>query len=189
MKNNFTRKDCLNCSKIQNTCCTFHEHYIPLTIDEIKKIESKGFKLEEFATVVAFEDEQLEEDWWKELMVKIDGINFMTCLKSNNSNMICTMLEDSKGCMLKEDRPLICKIYPFWIDKDNNVVFQDDFCHIKKNKIDVKKALNIMNESEENIHNYIESIKEDYKKNKEKHREIVKKLLYNRYYFGINDFN
>jgi Fe-S-cluster containining protein len=189
MDKHFTRCDCINCSKLQNTCCTFHEHYIPLTIDDIKKIESKGFNINDFLTLVAFDEEQLEDDWWKELMIKIDDTYFMTCLKSNNSDLVCMMLENNKGCVLKEDRPLICKIYPFWIDDNNKIIFQDDFCHIKKGKYDIENALKIMNETKDNIHKYIDLIKKDYKKNKKEHKIIIKKLLYHKYYFGINNFN
>jgi Fe-S-cluster containining protein len=186
-----TNNFCLNCSKIQNTCCTFHDHYIPVTIEEIEIIKKQGYEIYDFLTVVAFDEEQLidEDSWWKECMAKIDGIYFMICLKSQDEKLNCVMLKDNKGCILGDKRPNICKIYPFWIHQDGKInVSANDYCPMIKEKKTKEEILKIVGESETNIQNYFNKIKDDLIKNKSIHEKMIKELIYRNFYFGLNKF-
>ena len=178
----FTRNLCLECSKTQNTCCTFHEHYIPLTLADIDRIACAGMKLEEFATVIGFSKESLigngEEKWWTDSMIEHDGKLYRVCLK-DQGNEVCFMLRDGAGCILGQARPNICRIYPFWISEAGKLELQDDFCYMHKqlNGSALSHYLELMNESESDIQRYFSEMKADFINNKAQHQKLVLRLL------------
>ena len=171
---------CMNCREFQETCCTLG---VSLTIDDIKRIESLGYKLEEFAEPGQWYKHEIEgeEPWWINSMVTVGRKLFKTQVKDRDGKK-CFFLNDGKGCVLGDKRPGHCKVYPFWVE-DNKVVYDDPeekFCCLHREGVPVKQGLNLINESEKDIIRYYSKIKEDCIKNKAKHRNIILKLLKNK---------
>jgi Fe-S-cluster containining protein len=82
-------------------CCI--ETEMPLTEDDLKRIEKLGFKRIDFT-------------------VESEG---ETRLK--NSGKMCYFLEDGK-CMIYENRPEGCRIYPLVYDVDSHKFIYDPVC-------------------------------------------------------------
>jgi Fe-S-cluster containining protein len=82
-------------------CCI--ETEMPLTKDDLKRIEKLGFK-------------------WIDFTVEAEG---ETRLK--NRGKICFFLKDGK-CMIYENRPEGCRIYPLVYDVDSHKFIYDHVC-------------------------------------------------------------
>jgi uncharacterized protein len=82
-------------------CCL--ETEMPLTEDDLKRIENLGFKRDEFT-------------------VKAEG---ETCLR--NVNRVCFFLEGGR-CRIYEGRPEGCRIYPLVYDVDSQKFVNDMVC-------------------------------------------------------------
>lgn len=183
MHRKLTRHSCLECSKKQATCCSLG---VPLTIEDIERITSLGYKFEEFAEPGEWEKDEVEgnEDWWEQSMVDIDGTLYRIHIKeaeNQGDGERCFFLHDGEGCVLGKDRPFQCQVYPFWVE-DGKVVYddpEDRFCPLNKKILPLKEATELLNETEESIKANFEKIKEDCIKNKEKHKELILKLLKN----------
>lgn len=177
MISNITQETCLNCSKTQKTCCYGYPS-IPFTLSEIEKIEQKGFKKKDFIIAGDYTDENLEphEKWWKESMVK-SGKRLLKTNVHVDAVGKCFFLEEGKGCVLGNDRPAVCKIFPFWI-KDDQIYYEpnEGLCPKEKNLSFIKEALSSLNETEESIKGYYEEIKEDCINNKKEHEKILREL-------------
>lgn len=178
-----TSHSCLECSKNQITCCTLG---VPITISDIDRIISLGYKLEDFAEPGEWDDEELEgnEDWWVNSVTEVDGVKYKIHLKEANDededDGRCIFLRDGEGCVLGDNRPSLCKLYPFWVEEDGKLVYDDldeHFCPINKNILPIEEALKLLNETEQTIKEHYKKIKEDCINNKEKHRELILKLL------------
>jgi len=173
-KNKFlTRNICQKCSEKQENCCTY---YVPLTIDDIKRITELGFALNKFAKVSMYTKEEIknEEDWWIDSLININGRLFRLTTKTKKNGQ-CFFLTDKMGCLLGGQRPWECKIYPFWIE-NNKLIFQDESCYLVKRFKSIKKGLKLINENEQKIKSYFLKIKKDFLHNKKIHEKIVKKL-------------
>ena len=176
-----TSHSCLECSKNQITCCTLG---VPITIADIDRIISLGYKLEDFAEPGEWEDEELEgnEDWWVNSVVEVDGTKYKIHLKEANGNEDdekCIFLHEGEGCVLGDKRPYLCKLYPFWIE-DGELVYDDPeehFCPINKNILPIKEALELMKETEETVRENFNNIKKDCIEKQEKLKELTLKLL------------
>ncbi|MDP2749869.1 MAG: hypothetical protein Q8O89_03495 [Nanoarchaeota archaeon] len=182
MAETITRNYCMDCSKKQDSCCCAREFYYPLTIDEIKKAVAKGFKMEDFATVEDVSGAlNNESEWYKKGAVDVNGKEYFIVTKQKGD--YCCFLENEKGCILGNDRPAVCKMFPLWVDDDENLTYEIDFCHIvkdsklDKSKKDLKKLLKAVNETEENLREYKKSLCEDFTKNKTLRKELVFNLL------------
>ena len=100
----------INCTvegKFCGKCC--HNTEMPLTEEDIKRIESLGYDRRDFT-------------------VKIDGI-----YRLRNVNGRCFFLDEDNRCKIYEYRPLGCRIYPIVLDLERGAVV-DDLCP-KKNEI------------------------------------------------------
>jgi Fe-S-cluster containining protein len=151
-------------------------------MEDVERITKLGFKLDEFADVGEWDEEDYEgaEDWWMNSMVKVDDTFYKLEITEKEKER-CFFLEHGKGCTLGDKRPLHCKTYPFWVE-NNQVVYDDPeerFCPINKRSIPVKHAVTLVGETEENIMNYYDRIKKDCIENSEKVKELVLKLLKN----------
>lgn len=170
---------CLNCKELQKSCCTLG---VPLTMQDIRLIELLGFKLDEFAEPEEWYKDEIEgcEDWWEASMAKIDGKMFRLHIKEKKDGN-CFFLKHGEGCILGDNRPLHCKIYPFWVDEETNIVEYDDqdekHCHFHRNGTPLKEGVKLVNETEETVKEYFSKIKADCIKNKDKYKEIILKLL------------
>lgn len=176
-KDIFTSNHCLQCSKIREPCCSNPQ--APLTIKDIEYIVSKGFEIKDFVELVEYTIDEFEngEDWWKESMIKIEDKFYRPCIKVNSKG--CVFLKDGEGCILGKNRPLFCKIYPFWIDENNKLIYldSDDSCLIVVKNIELKKALEYIHESDESIRKYFEEIKYDCINRINDERKIVEKII------------
>jgi Fe-S-cluster containining protein len=92
--------DCTRCGK----CCTHTQ--MQLTEDDIKRIEKLGFKKEKF--------------------VKYDSNGFA---KLKNIEGHCIFYNSfEKKCIIYEDRPIGCKLYPIIYDLQKHTVTVDQLC-------------------------------------------------------------
>ena len=94
----------INCTvegKFCGKCC--HNTEMPLTEEDIKRIESLGYDRRDFT-------------------VKIDGI-----YRLRNVNGRCFFLDEDNRCKIYEYRPLGCRIYPIVLDLERGVVV-DELC-------------------------------------------------------------
>ena len=172
----FSRLDCARCSRVQESCCSYG--HPPLTLKDIKRIEKLGFKRIDFAEALDFEysnnDLKNEPAWWIKSMVKINGRFFKAAVKKNGS--YCLFLKNGAGCSLGKNRPVICQMYPFWME-NGKLTFNDFDCLMVKNNLSIKELLKIMGESGKKIKAKFIEFKMDAVKNHKKHEKIVLALL------------
>ena len=178
MKKEISFPHCLECSKFQVTCCNCAP-FVPFTIKDIERIKKLGFKEKDFVVLHNYSNYHISgnEKWWKESFVKIKNKNYKLNVKKLNKN--CFFLNPGKGCILGKSRPFVCRIYPFWI-RNNKIVYEPGEkkeCNLGMKNVSIKKAMKILDENPKKIKKYFSEIKNDCIQNKEKHREIVLRLL------------
>lgn len=91
----------------------------------------------------------------------------------------CFFLRDGAGCTLGNLRPPICKIYPYWVNDKNEIVYEPEekeYCYFGKLGMSISEGLKLIHENEEKIHAYFKKIKDDCLKNKHKHKELILKI-------------
>lgn len=167
---------CLECRGSQRNCC--QDNLVPLTIEDIDRIVSLGFKTHQFIVAGEYAAEDLEgqEDWWVDSMIRI-GDKFYKINTRNDADGDCFFLKDGQGCILGGDRPTVCKIFPFWV-YDGEIGFEkgeEDFCFFGGQGI--KLGLMNIQETETSIRAYFEKIREDCLQNKRRHEEILRNAL------------
>ena len=111
--------NCIINGKFCGKCCYNTE--MPLTKEDVERIERLGFKREEFT-------------------VEVDGI-----LRLRNLNGRCVFLDNDNRCKIYDHRPLGCKIYPAILDESCRVVV-DDKCPRKHevSKRDLRKVKKLL---------------------------------------------
>jgi len=111
---------CLRCSRHKDFggCCsmdpTDKDAQMPLSRSDIERIQEKtGLDPLDFAQV-----ERISSQTKLDMMQISPYLGRMTPsnlrFKLKLSEGTCVFLEDGKGCTLKEARPTVCKIFPFW---------------------------------------------------------------------------
>jgi Fe-S-cluster containining protein len=175
-KNFFSRSLCQECASKQENCCNY---YVPLTIADIKKILSLGYKLNQFVKIARYSKAELknEEPWYENCMPRL-GYYACRLTTKSKKNGKCFFLKDKKGCCLGEHRPLECKLYPFWFEK-NKLVYQDNSCYLIKRRLPINQILKIIGEDKKSVREHFLAIKKDFKKNKKHHQKIINKLIKN----------
>lgn len=167
---------CLKCNGCQETCCMLG---VVLCYEDIRKIMDQGYDPEDFCELEEWDDEDLEgyEDWWKDSMVEIDGKKYKIYIRLRENDH-CYFLEDKKGCVL-EERPLQCRIYPFWVKKGEIIydMDDDDFCYFNRNKASIEEGMNLIGETDKSIKDYFERIKKSCKEDKEEYEKLAKSLF------------
>lgn len=181
MTKTISRNLCLECSKRRHTCCNY-EHYIPLLIEDMQKIISLDYPAKDCLVVLDFSERELadEEDWWKKGMVKIKNRYYKICVLSKGKDG-CFFLENEKGCVLTDKRPAICKLYPFWFDKNMKLTYLADYCDAYKQKIPLADALKIMGENKIKVKKYFLKLQKDFIKNYPIYEELTKLLIAKKY--------
>ncbi|MEA2037938.1 MAG: YkgJ family cysteine cluster protein [Nanoarchaeota archaeon] len=170
---------CKECNGKRETCCTLG---VPVTIEDIKVIESQGYKLDDFAVAGEWDEDEIDgnEEWWKKNLITVDGKHFKIHLREKE-NSHCFFLKDKEGCTLGDKRPALCKLYPFWVDDEKNEIEYDDpeekFCHFHGKDIPLEEGMKLFGETEESIRSHFSKIKEDCDNNHEKHKEIILRLI------------
>jgi len=173
----YTNRMCLDCAaRNRGTCCELKEHYLPLTIDDINRILSLGYKLEDFAAVLFLSGEDLkgEEEWWIKRMVVKDGKHLVLVMKTSNHG--CVMLKKGIGCSIGEHRGTMCRLFPFWMDSHGKITYLDDFCELSKTKL-TKGSFKKIGETQEKVSELYKALRDDTIKNMAKHRELIEFLL------------
>jgi len=170
----FASNYCLKCSQTREPCCIDPE--APIMISDIKAIMKKGKKLSEFVDIVEQEGKEGEQ-WWQDTTIEVKGKFYRLCLKINKEG--CVFLKQGVGCTLSHERPLICKIFPFWVEEDGSLYYADpdNFCLITESKVPFAKAFPLIHETEKSIREYHRLIKEDCEKHVEENRKLVLQLL------------
>lgn len=180
-KEAFTFETCIRCSRVQKTCCSDRPR-VPFTIDDLDRIQALGHRLEDFAIAGEYKGNDVlpeEEEWWRDSMVEVDEKLYKLNAKLQDSGA-CHFLVEGKGCSLGDDRPSVCKIYPFWINEQDQLYIEQCgwnclICEEHENK--VSPILRSVNEIESSIREHFQAIKEDCEKNKEQHANLVAELL------------
>ena len=95
---------------------------MPLTNEDIERIEKLGYRRQEFA-------------------VKVDGI-----YRLRNIDGKCYFLDESNRCRIYDHRPIGCRIYPVILDVETNRAIVDDLCPMKDSvsRKDIKSAEKIL---------------------------------------------
>ena len=115
------RLNCMIDGKFCGKCC--HETEMPLTLEDIERIESLGYSRRDFA-------------------IKVGGI-----YRLRNVNGRCYFLGKDNRCRIYENRPLGCRIYPVVLDSNGKAIV-DDLCP-KRDEIkseDLKRVEPILKE-------------------------------------------
>ncbi|MBF0362406.1 MAG: YkgJ family cysteine cluster protein [Oligoflexia bacterium] len=161
---------CLQCINQNLSCC--HHPRIIVTYEEICFFKKQGYKIEDVIMARKYCDEESFILDWKEYAVfRKNGENYEICIKKNKDSS-CVFLT-AHGCSLKENRPLGCQIYPFWV-VENSVIF--DSCNDFKcllSSFDIHHMLAIIGETEKSIRLYYSK----FKNSMIKHKEILAKIL------------
>jgi len=172
----YTTSMCLGCKKIQDNCCRLT---VQLTFKDIQRIKGLGYKLEDYAVLKEYKTSEIEDydDWWKKSLIEIDEKFYKIVVKKDKLGD-CYFLKDGEGCVLGKNRPNVCKIFPFWINKNGEVVYEEGelFCPLEKDFISVKESLTALKENEETIRGYYEAMKKENLADQEKLIELAKKL-------------
>lgn len=126
---------CLNCKKKYHCCIAPpSKGYIFLGVNEAKKIKNKTkIPYSEFLTFGKL-DKKLASESRKDLTgtearlradLMIDGR--ILRLKVDKKGK-CVFLKDGK-CRIYKERPLICQMYPFWFNKNLELVHHPSLIH------------------------------------------------------------
>lgn len=179
MKKEFAPNVCLECVKSQESCCwTFST--VPMTISDIKRIEKMWYKKEDFVKFIDYEDDDFtdyDQTWWKNMRSKYKWKKYKTCLKKWKS-WYCIFLKEWKWCVLNNDRPAVCKLYPFWFVKNKLIIEPTEFkrCLWTKLAKNVEQCIESMCETKESLKKCFDEIRNDCIKNKKKHQELIEEL-------------
>jgi Fe-S-cluster containining protein len=178
--NTFTLSICLEHYSLSGDSCCNNVN-VPLTTVNIKKIISLGYKLNDFVVAREYFEKNVlgGEKWWIDSMVK-KGKKFYKINTRRKQNGNCFFLKEDQGCILGNCRPEICKIYPFWLDAKNKIIYEvgeTDFCILCTRNYPLNFALKLMNETPKSITTYFNLIKSDCIKNKEEQHKIILELL------------
>jgi Fe-S-cluster containining protein len=118
---------CLECSKNEKDCCR-EAHAKFVTLNDARRIaEFLGKEINTFTVYGDLRDEDREEyiyitadpNYYYELTRK-DGKLLQLKDKSDGS---CIFQEENGRCHIYPARLLICRTYPFWYSRENNIIF------------------------------------------------------------------
>lgn len=176
----FTLPICLeHCSLASDSCCNMVN--VPPTIADIEKIISLGYKLIDFVVAGEYTEEDVlgGEEWWVGSMIN-KGKKFYKINTRRKPEGSCFFLKEGEGCTLGDYRPEICKIYPFWLDAKNKVIYEAgeiDYCFLCTREYSINHAIKLMSETKKSILDHFNLIKKDCIKNKGEHHKIISDLL------------
>lgn len=165
---------CKKCASEQESCC-YHQR-ITITISEINRLLSKGLKIEEILVARKYKGEASNGYWENNAVIKIKNIPYELCLKHKKDGG-CLFL-GNKGCTIKPDSFLCCKVYPFWLEKSPDFEYDaDSDTNCPLTKLPIEKSLILIKETKQSIKKYIQKMMKDASVNKEKRKKILKHLI------------
>lgn len=188
--NSFIPKICQDCNNKQFgaiDCCTSPFINYPgflITLSDINRIvKNTDYKIEDFAQIIKVEGDDLKDD----------GDNYFKDLGFNNNFIYMNGVKKcpfrrKTGCVIYEHRPMMCRLFPFWFNKNKNGEFEiivewgdearDEKCLIcrkyHKNE-DIDFLLSLINEDRKSMMDYIIKFNEEIKLHKKLKYELEKK--------------
>jgi len=137
-------KSCAECAYVFGSCC--HHPRIMLSYSEMNQII--GPCPEDYLTLIPYNG---VGDWdpdWRYRVHTIERKKFELCRKRVN-NICCPDLTPT-GCSDLRVKPLICRLWPFWVIGGEVVYDQDPhFCPLSR--LPIEKSLSILGETKESI--------------------------------------
>jgi Fe-S-cluster containining protein len=170
---------CRECIKHQPSCCRGNS--VPLTVADVERISALGHDPMSFVLAGEYGREFVEgfEAWWVESFVSRGAYLYKLNTRTREDGH-CVFLIDGKGCTLGEDRPFICRMYPFWVDDAGAVVYEPeelDSCFIAKKRYSVEEGMQLVGESRAAVHKYFTALKNDCTVEREAHERLVDSIL------------
>lgn len=166
---------CMECAYDGDTCCV--EMCVPLMIEDIDRICALNHRLEDFAELrdYADEDESDHEDWWNAARIALNGGLYRIVLKAGADGN-CPFLRPGQGCVLGPNRPLTCRMYPYWISPEGAVVLGDQDCPIVTRAPEVEQGLEMIDETAVSLRRHHRRIIDDCRQQQSRAAEIVRRL-------------
>jgi Fe-S-cluster containining protein len=170
-------------------CCTSPFVNYPgflITLSDVNRIvKNTKFKINDFTKIIKVENDDLtkeEDNYFKDLGF---NNNFLYMYGEGK----CPFRR-KKGCLIYDNRPLMCKLFPFWFKKNKNKDFEiiiewgtnskDENCLICKkyfkNK-DISFLLSLIGETKESMMKNIIKFNKEIKLHKKLKHELNKKGL------------
>jgi Fe-S-cluster containining protein len=173
---NIVCNKCISTGEV--TCCSC-KPWIPLTIDDVRRLRRIcGFK--EFCVAEEKREEDIVnfDEWRRNHLPVINGRFYMLCMRKTGNCCIFLNKGVGNGCVLRSERPVICKLYPLWINAEGKVIYEaDDFCLFIKDNVPINETLRVLGEREEIAKNYFLNIKKDWIENNALHKKMLITLL------------
>ncbi len=179
-------------------CCTAEskgEGIAFLTLRDAERVKkATGMKISEFADVFEFEDEEEVERYLKSehhgdrLFGGLAHELQMLSLKSKKNSATCTFLRKNKMCSIYEARPMICRMFPLWFNRERGKIKftkhndgppKDEACPVLKKNPTSKEVMGLMNVDKkmyELAEQYYQEMKE-YETYKHRINENLDKVL------------
>ena len=170
-------------------CCTSPFVNYPgflITLSDVNRIiKNTKYKIEDFAKIIKIEDKDMTNDvenYFKDL--GFDN-NFLYLYGEKK----CPF-KRKRGCVIYENRPMMCRLFPFWFKKNKNGEFEiivewgenakEENCLIcrkyhKSN--DIKFLLSLIGETKESMLEHIKKFNEEIKIHKKLKYELKNKKI------------
>jgi Fe-S-cluster containining protein len=178
---------CINKMYGSVDCCTSPFINYPgfiITLSDINRIiKNTKYKIEDFCKIIKVEG----------LDLKDESENYFKDLGFNNNFIYMHGVKKcpfkrKNGCIIYENRPMMCRLFPFWFKKNKNGEFRiiiewgdsskEENCLICKKhhkSADMDFLLSLINETKESMINNIKQFNEEIKLHKKLKYEIEKK--------------
>ncbi|HDP80238.1 MAG TPA: YkgJ family cysteine cluster protein [Spirochaetes bacterium] len=175
----FIATGCLSCPDKSENCCV--GSYVPLTLRDVDAIRELGYDLAGAVQASEYFAEYLvdDEDWWRDSVTGVGGRLYRLTTKKREDGA-CVFLEEGKGCLLGPRRPVVCKIYPFWVDHRGGIIYEpgeEECCYIASGSYTLEEGIALIDESPGSIREYFQAIRQDCLENHDRHRELVETAL------------
>lgn len=167
-----TNDFCRRCARLGSTCC--NNPLVPLTMKDIDRLTSLGYDPDRYLAVARYYlDPELHEDWWLGGFATVGGRRYRATVRRVRG--ACPFL--SNGCLLGANRPLVCRIYPFWITPNLELIYLGDLCLIPKHIPDKVEGLRAIGESCDSIREVWSQIKDDFERRRDEHERFARSQL------------
>ena len=174
---------CIQCSRLKGYggCCrvpaSARDAQFPITLADTQKIQDHtGKSLSEFIEIDKVVP-AIESGFYKlSPLLKdqiVDGYRIKLKLREDGN---CVFLEDGKGCTLGENRPLVCKLFPFWPDENGNLSPKLGSNCLAKDLADSNKSdiLSMLGQKGKELLDATKDLKKNIKEHQKKMRPLLK---------------
>ena len=129
MSNRRSHEVCGSCAASpRGGCCWIpeedaQEYQFPMTLMDVARIvEATGLDPRAFSVRDRVSAEQLDDYAQFDGMERMCPVGIRHRLKLRKSGH-CVFLEEGKGCSLGEAKPMVCKLFPFWVSKTGDLMW------------------------------------------------------------------